>query len=158
MAKVVEQICPEKIDIDREFTVNKLIGKRVLSKDAELLGFVKDIIVKDFQIKGILISRRFRLSLRSSTTFYLYIDRMYFDTFTEEAVILNIVPVTSLIGLPVLDRNGRKLGIVSHVVRHDTKNEFESFIVRKGFKEKKYMASDIDKISENIILNREDDR
>ena len=144
----IEQISSIRYDLKAEFSLKKLIGKRVLSKDGEVLGKVKDIVIKQYQIIGIVISS----VLKSS----IFVDRIYFDSFREEAVILKINPVTSLIGLKVLDKNGRKLGKISKIVRQNTKNEFTTFYVKKNlFKDIAFNAADIDKISENVILNKE---
>ena len=42
----IVQITDSVIEIEKEFHLSKLLGKRVLAKNGEIIGNVKDIIIK----------------------------------------------------------------------------------------------------------------
>lgn len=148
MAKKIHQISSIVYKLDEEFSLKSLVGKRVLAKDAEELGKVTDVVLKHYNVVGIIFSRSFGHKI--------FVDKSHISSFTPEAVILNIKPFTSLIGLQVLDKNGRILGKVKKVIRKDTSNNFKEFTVRMNlFKTVIFKADDIDKISDKLILNKE---
>ncbi len=148
MGKKIQHISSVLYRLDEEFNLKKLIGKRVLAKDAEELGKVEDIIIKNYNIIGITFSKIMGPRL--------FVDRSHIASFTPDAVILNIKPFTSLVGLEVLDKNGRIIGKVKKVLRNDTSNNFKEFIVKTGlFKKITFKFADIDKISDKLILNKE---
>lgn len=147
--KKIEQINEKEIDLDKQFSLEELIGKRVLGKNGTVIGRVKNIIIKDYMVLGIIIRRLLKKDI--------FIGRQYFDSFTEKAVILNIEPFMAMIGLQVIDKKGEILGKVVRIGRNTTTNRFSHIYVKRGIISKtiKIDAQDIGKISENIILNKE---
>lgn len=145
----IELITDFEIDVEKEFGLKKLKGKRVISKDGEVIGRVKDIIIKQYKVVGIVVKKLFRRPL--------FISRTFFDSFTEKAVILKINPVTAIAGLAVLDSDGKNVGKVKSITRTTAGNEFDSIIIKKGLFGKKRVipAENVEKISEYIILNIE---
>jgi sporulation protein YlmC with PRC-barrel domain len=146
---MLRQITDLEYNINDLFSLKKLAGKRVLAKNGEIIGHVSDIAIKDYKIIGIIIKRKFKDDI--------FIEKKFFDSFRENAVILSINPVICIEGLKVFDHNGRKVGTVSSIVRDTTKNDFSEFIISRG-PLKKYLTlqkEDIETISENLILKIE---
>ncbi|MFW6013730.1 MAG: PRC-barrel domain-containing protein [Candidatus Nanoarchaeia archaeon] len=148
MAKKITQISSKEYNLEKEFKLKVIIGKRVIANDGQELGKVKDVIIKDLSVIGVIFSRHLGLKY--------FVDRSHIYSLTPEAVILKIKPYTSLLGLQVLDKNGRILGKVKDVKREDTSNNIKDFTVKVGFfKKATFKASDIDIISDRLILNKE---
>lgn len=145
------QISDHPVELSQEFSLVKLKSKQVVSKSGDILGKVKDVIVRDYAIIGILISKRFQPDL--------YVDKKFFDSFREEAVVLSIDPVTCIIGLDVLDSSGKKIGKVSRIVRESSKNVFSRFIVKRGLfaRPLELHSTDIKTVSQSVILKMEVD-
>ncbi|MGM5488371.1 MAG: PRC-barrel domain-containing protein [Nanobdellota archaeon] len=146
---MIEQIANSPQNLEQEFSLKRLKGKHVLSHSGEIIGKVKDIFIKDYAVIGILITKRGRPDL--------FIEKLHFESFREDAVVLKIDPVPRMVGLSVLDCNGRKIGKVSRVERPDTKNAFTAICVKKNIftKEIRFESSDVKTISQNIILKIE---
>ena len=147
--KAVEQITDKPVVLESEFSLSNLKGKKVISHSGDVVGKVKDIIIYNYGITGILISKYMRPDL--------YVDRKFFDSFRQDAVVLKIDPITSIVGLDVLDCNGRRVGKVSRIERADMTNVLVSFHVKRRIHQKDITlkASDIQAISQHVILNIE---
>ncbi|MFP4423768.1 MAG: PRC-barrel domain-containing protein [Candidatus Woesearchaeota archaeon] len=144
---MTEQIAKKPYNLKEEFSLKKLLGKHVLSHSGEILGKVTDIYIKDYSIIGITVSKNPDL----------FIEKTYFESFRENAVVLKIDPIPRIVGLPVLDCNGRKIGKVNRIERPDTTNTFTAIFVKKNLlsKEIRFEASEVQTISQNIILKIE---
>jgi sporulation protein YlmC with PRC-barrel domain len=147
--KKIEQISNIQYTLANEFNIKKLIGKNVISQSGELVGKVKNIYIKDYRIIGILVKK--------FMNFEIFIQNEFFDSFTPEAIILKIDPVTELIGLKVFDKNGKKLGKITRILREGIKNTLIAIFVKKGIfrSEIKISLNDIQTISEFVILKKE---
>ncbi|MCF7862002.1 PRC-barrel domain-containing protein [Candidatus Woesearchaeota archaeon] len=146
---MIRQITEVEYNLSEQFSLKKLTGKRVLAKSGEIIGHVNDVIIKDYKIIGILVGRKLKDDM--------FIDRKFFDSFRENAVLLSINPVVCIEGLKVFDHNGRKIGTVTTIIRDSPKNEFDEFIVNQGplKKDLTFKKDDIESISENMILKIE---
>ena len=122
----------------------------VISRNGEIIGNVREIRVKSFDVEGIVISKHFSLN-------HEFIDKQFIKVFNENEVLLNINPVTSLKGRSVYDSSGRNLGKVRKVLRDNNKNDFRSIVVKGKFFSKPILVekSSIDIMKKNIILNVE---
>ena len=148
MKKKITQISAKEYDLEEEFKLKVIIGKRVIANDGQELGKVRDVVIKDFNVIGVIFSKNVGQKY--------FVDSVHIHSLTPEAVILKIKPYTSLIGLEVLDKNGKILGKVKHVERENTSNNLSGFTVKVGFfKKTTFKASDIDIISDRLILNKE---
>ncbi len=147
----IDKITTNDVNPEDEFSLKKLVGKKIISKSGRIVGTVQDIIIKNYSIIGIITTRSFASPL--------FIDKIYFDSFKEDAIILKIDPVTCIVGLNVFDKNGRKLGKVTNIIRETNNNEFSEFFVNQGplKKELNFKHMDIETISQNVILNIEFD-
>jgi sporulation protein YlmC with PRC-barrel domain len=136
---------PKKEKVDLSERIKEVIGKKILGKNGEVIGRVKDIVASDDAIEGILVRRKF-------TT--LFIDLEYVDDLHGESVLLKIDPAIRYIGMHVFDSEGRKIGKVTDIVQKQKTNIIESIIVKKYFFSKPLEISviDIDVSQKNIIL------
>ena len=128
--------------------IKNLLGKKVIAKNGEVVGKVKDVAIENYDIKGVFCCKWFDR---------VYIDKSNFETFSAEAIILKINPVTLLKGKIVFDSAGRRVGTVKHVNRDDTSNSIKSLTVRtKIYKPKlEIKPSQISIMKKNIILKTE---
>lgn len=148
MKKKITQISAKEYNLEEEFKLKVIVGKRVIANDGQELGKVRDVVIKDFSVIGVIFSKNVGQKY--------FVDRTHIYSLTPEAVILKIKPYTSLLGLEVLDKNGKILGKVKNVERENTSNNLSGFTVKVGlFKKATFKASDIDIISDRLILNKE---
>jgi sporulation protein YlmC with PRC-barrel domain len=148
MKEKYEIISESNIDIKEEFKLKRIIGKRIISKDAEVISKVKDVIIKDFNLVGITFKKGFKT---------IYLDKKYIDAINDNAVMLNVDLSINLVGKDVIDKNGEIVGRVKKIFRKNNSNLLVEMVVKKGLfgKEKTISMSAISKISEKIILNKE---
>jgi len=128
--------------------LKRLLGKKVIAKNGEVVGKVRDIAIENYDIKGVFCSRWFDK---------VYIDKSNFETFSADAIVLRINPVTLLKGKIVFDSAGKRVGTVRRVNRDDTSNSFKSLAVRtKIYKRKiEIKPGQISILKKNIILKTE---
>ena len=98
----------------------------VISRSGEIIGKVREIRTKGFNVEGIIISKPYSAAKE-------FIDRSFIKVLNQNEALLNINPVTSLKGLSVYDISGRKLGKVVKVLRKDNSNSFSSIVVKNRF-------------------------
>jgi sporulation protein YlmC with PRC-barrel domain len=125
----------------------------VISKSGEIIGRVRNLRIRGFNVEGIVISRLF-------STHKEFIDKAFIKTFNQDQILLKINPVPSLKGLKVYDRSGRKLGKVRKVLRQDNRNDFTSLVVKDRFYSRSILVgkSNIGIMKKNIILNMDYDK
>jgi sporulation protein YlmC with PRC-barrel domain len=116
-------------------------GKRVVSKSGIYLGRVKEVLMSDYTVQGIVVGK-------------LFIDKQYFAS-TIDKIMLTIDPVTLMLGKRVYDADGKKLGNVLSIVRSGA-NDFSEIQVRKNVIKKPVGVpkADISTTKTNIILNK----
>jgi sporulation protein YlmC with PRC-barrel domain len=135
-------------------SIGELISSRrlknivVISKSGEIIGKVREVRMKDFKVEGIILVKHLNLSPE-------FIDRSFIKVFTQNEVLLNINPVTTLKGLSVYDSSGRELGKVRKILRADNKNNFTSLVVKHRFYSRPILIpkDKIDVMKKNIVLN-----
>jgi sporulation protein YlmC with PRC-barrel domain len=125
----------------------------VISKSGEIVGRVRNLRTRGFNVEGIVISRPFSM-------FKQFIDKSFIKTFNQDQILLKINPVLSLRGLKVYDKSGRRLGKVRKVLRQDNGNNFTSFVVKDKFYSKSILIGkdNIGIMKKNIILNMDYDK
>ncbi|MBR9690472.1 hypothetical protein GOV08_02195 [Candidatus Woesearchaeota archaeon] len=143
----VTVISSRKSSVDKKSGLKRYLYKKVFSKDGQLLGRVKDMVFKSYDVEGILVTKF--LFFKTS-----FIDREYIDKFSEEGILLKINPVLNILGKQVFDKEGRKIGKVKKVNRRTQANAYESLVVKKGIfsRQRLIYPSDVDIVQKNVIL------
>ncbi|MGM5484758.1 MAG: PRC-barrel domain-containing protein [Nanobdellota archaeon] len=130
--------------ISTENSLNSYLGKKVFSKSGDHVGKVKDLVIRDYYVEGIIVKGKR----------YMFIDKKYFSS-DEEAIILSIEPVYNHLRKRVFDSDGKNLGRVIGVERKDNSNDFTNLILKKGYFSKSFKIpyKEINVLKKNIILN-----
>lgn len=138
---------PKKVQPDISEGLKTIVRKKVLSKNGEVVGKVKDIVINNSAIQGVIVRKRFR---------QFFIDLSYIQDLYSDSVLLNIDPAIRYLGMQVFDDEGRKLGKVTDINQKNTTNTIESIVVRKNIFSKLLVipTSEIEVSEKNIILNR----
>jgi sporulation protein YlmC with PRC-barrel domain len=146
-SKRVKVISASKKDVSKMEGARSYIGKNVISKSGDKVGKVLDVAFKGSTMEGVLVQKKL------ST---LFIDRKFFASVSNNALMLSINPVTMLLGKQVFDADGKKLGKVVKIVRKGGGNSFEAMMVRKNMVSKSIRVpkSEIDVSKKNIILKK----
>lgn len=131
--------------------VKTVVGNRVLSKNGEVLGKVREVrmdpdgrTIQGIIVKGIpLLTRK------------LYIAEHYIGRITDKAVILRIDPISMYIGRAVVSADGKKVGKVISAERVKTSNELKYFEVRRRpWKVVSIDAKEFAKLGTSLILKK----
>lgn len=149
MFKISIELISSKLKSIGELVSSRRLGKIVvISKSGEIIGKVREIRTKEFNVEGIIVAKPF-------SRYYEFIDKQSIKVFNQNEVLLKINPVTSLKGLSVYDTSGRRLGKVKKVMRSDNNNDFTSLVVKDKFYSKALLIEKdkIDIMKKNIILN-----
>ncbi|MCB9361979.1 hypothetical protein H6504_00955 [Candidatus Woesearchaeota archaeon] len=127
-------------------TARKYLGRKVFSTSGLFVGKVNDLVFKHNALAGVIVSGRYRI----------FVDKEYFSSDTDDAIMLSIDPILFIIGKQVFDVEGRKLGKVVGLEKGTADNSFGSLLVRKNIisKVKKIPRSHISICKENIILSK----
>ena len=122
------------------------IGKKVYSKSGEYIGKVYDLLFRDSCFLGIMVDKR-----------DIFIGKEFFRGESDNAIMLKIEPVTSLVGKQVFDAVGKKLGRVSDIKRKSNSNNYTDLWVKKSIYRKSFTVpkKDIEVAKKNIILKKE---
>jgi len=136
-----------KKGIKQNFQLSSIVGKQVIAENGEVVGKVKDIAFSANKVVGVYMGR----ALGSS----VLIDQDHIREFNADSVILKINPVTALIGKLVFDKDGKKLGKITQLVRTDHKNDFTDILVKKNPVSGaiKIPKKNLSVISKNVILD-----
>jgi sporulation protein YlmC with PRC-barrel domain len=115
------------VAFEKTFALEDVLGKRVISKNGQLVGRVSRIQVSDdgLSVEGAVVSRGlFRKKL--------FIGKGYIDRLTEDSLVLKIDPFLLFKGVKVVSSEGEVLGKVIDFVRINNTNDLDSVMV-KGF-------------------------
>lgn len=136
---------PKKQKPDISERIKEIIGKKVLGKNGEVVGKVKDIVMHEETIEGIIVSK-------GITKYFL--DYQYIEDLYADSVLLNINPAMRYIKMQVFDAQGKKLGKVVDITQKDATNLIESIVVKKNLfsKHRIVPTKDIEVSDKNIIL------
>jgi sporulation protein YlmC with PRC-barrel domain len=142
-----ESIFSKPNDFQDVKTYSNYKCKKVIGKQGGKLGRVKDILIKDHKIIGLVISKWFKKH---------YIGSEFIEFMTKRTIKLSIEPVILNLGKKVFDLDGKYVGKVIDIIRHPQKNEFSELVVRKRFFSKKILInkSHIEVNDKNIILKK----
>ncbi|MCA9477584.1 MAG: PRC-barrel domain-containing protein [Nanoarchaeota archaeon] len=129
-------------DIEHMDFFSRYIGKKVFSQSGEKVGVVKDLIFEKGVHKGFLLTKN------------LFIDKEYFNKEFDEAMMLQIEPVTSIIGKLVFDVDGKKIGKVKDIERTNHGNDYKALLVKKTIfsKPKIIEKKNVDVTKKNVLL------
>jgi sporulation protein YlmC with PRC-barrel domain len=134
-------------DIAKYLSLSSVVGKKVIAKNGEVIGRVKEVAFDLGKILGIIVGAKSGKVL---------IGTDYIDDLIADSVVLKISPVTALLGRKVFDKDGRKLGKVTELVRHNAHNDLTQIVVSRGLFRKplKVDRDDIQVAGMNIILKK----
>ncbi|MFH1316772.1 MAG: PRC-barrel domain-containing protein [Candidatus Woesearchaeota archaeon] len=123
------------------------LKKKVYAQSGEKLGKIKDLLIEKGVLKGALVSTR---------DINMFVDKEYFENDSEKALMLNMDPITMLVGKKVFDSDGKYVGKVKNLIRSNNSNNFTSIMVRKRMfmKPIEIHKTLIETSKKNIILNR----
>jgi sporulation protein YlmC with PRC-barrel domain len=126
-------------------SLKSYLGRNVVSKSGESIGFIKDVLYENDSIKGFIIGK---------WGVKLFIEKEFISAESDKFIMLSIDPVTLYIGKKVFDGDGEYLGKVVDLIRPDTKNNITELIVRKNIFSRKILIkkNDIEVGKKNIIL------
>lgn len=146
---IMEIISGKRTNMNGLCGLKKIVGAPVISKDGDEIGKVVEIFFTEHKIAGFVLSHKKGPKV--------FIGEEYIEKFNEDAVIIKINPITSMIGLTVFDSAGKKIGIVKEVVRQNNSNSFTGIEVKGSVlrKKKTIPKSEIDEIKHTIMLNKE---
>lgn len=128
----------------------EIIGKAVVSKDGFHVGRVAAIHLdpEGLTVEGITIRRGFMAETE-------YVGREYLDSINAGGVVLGIVPVTEMVGMPVYDARGEKVGEVKAVDRNRESNTLKAIEVSRGWFKKALIVpkAAIRRLGNGVMLN-----
>ena len=130
-------------DVEQMNFLSGYLGKKVFSESGDKIGTIKDVVFEKGSHKGFLLSKN------------LFIDKEYFTIDFEQAMMLKIEPVTSLIGKIVFDVDGKRIGKVQDIERSNNSNDFKAILVKKNIFSKPVVIEKkkIEMAKKNVILN-----
>jgi sporulation protein YlmC with PRC-barrel domain len=117
----------ETLPFEKTVEAKKIVGKKVITDKGKNVGKVKAIHIHptELTVEGIVVDPGM-LELDH------YIDKTYIRSLNAEGAVLNITPITEVVGLKVYDAVGRKIGKVAEIRRSDFKNTIRSIMVDTG--------------------------
>lgn len=135
--------------VSEHFHLSKIVGKKVIAQNGEVVGRVKEVAFDLNRIIGFIVQGKIGVG-------QMLVDVHYVEQYHEDSVILKISPVTSLIGKIVFDSDGKRVGRIKELVRAGTANDFTDLMVSRGAfrKAQKVPKSDMQVVGKNIILNK----
>ena len=141
----------KSLPMGETINVKGVIGKKVIAKNGKIIGKVMDIHFhpKDWTIEGILVQKGKFLGD--------YIGENYIKTINRYGVMLKIIPYTEFIGKKVLDKRGKKVGIVESIQRNRRTNHILSMTINRWTPGKKRLvvkSSDVAQAGQRIILKK----
>lgn len=141
-----ELISTKVKNLDAIEKFSEYIGKKVFSKSGAYVGKIKDVVIRRGSMIGVLVKSKRKL----------FIGREFFETDSEDAIMLSIEPVTLIIGKQVFDSLGKKVGKVVDLERADTDNQFRALIIKKRiyFRPFTVPRSAVTITKHNVLLNK----
>lgn len=150
---MIEMITAEE-EIE-DIVVNKsLIGNKVIAKNGEKIGIIKEIYVDNtnFCIKAIRIDK-------GPFSYPHIIGSEFIEKLGSNGVILNITPIEEYIGKEVIDDRGENIGKVEDIKKVESTNRLLQLRVSAGLGKNDYIIKPIDikEIGEKILLKKPKD-
>jgi sporulation protein YlmC with PRC-barrel domain len=133
-------------EIEKVERYSAYFGKEVYSKSGEFVGKVYDIGMQNQCFMGIFVKGKRKV----------LIEKSYIASDKDGVIMLNIEPVTNLIGKQVFDSGGKMIGKVVELERKTNSNNYEGIVVKKSFFRRSFSVpkKDIESAKQNIILNK----
>ena len=146
MGENIEIISKKVKTLEKANRFARYMNSKVYSKSGEYIGKVYDVVFDKVRILGVLVSGKKRI----------FIDKQFIGKISEDAIVLNIEPVTSMIGKQVYDAEGKKIGTVSGLQRKSNANTFSDILVKRAIYRRAFSIDkkEIGVAKKNIILKR----
>jgi sporulation protein YlmC with PRC-barrel domain len=145
----MEEIKHKSLPIDKTVDIKDVVGKKVLTNDGKKIGKVKSVHLhpSDLTIEGIKVDPGWFEADH-------YVGENYIEKMTDDAVILNMTPVTEYLGMEVHDSDGKKVGTVKAVNRSKKTNKLMSIVVKQDEGEEDFHVSSdyISAIGHSVML------
>ena len=127
--------------INNHWFASTYLGKKVYSLSGMYIGKVKDVIMEQHTAVGLQVDKKLLISLEHVQS-------------NENQIMLNINPVTLLVGKKVFDKSGRDLGKVVKIERKSNANTYSAIFVKKKFWNKPHRidSSSVHTAQDNILL------
>ncbi|MFP4119173.1 MAG: PRC-barrel domain-containing protein [Candidatus Woesearchaeota archaeon] len=145
--KTFQKLTSAKGTLESSHMLKSYLGEKVYSRSGDVVGTLKDIVLKKNALEGIIVKTGFRSKI--------FIGKDYIKELTPVTMMLSIDPVTSLVGKYVFDADGKKLGVVTELKRSTDANNYQGIYVRKHrFSKPMYIKKEAVEIAKkNIILS-----
>lgn len=146
MGENIEIISKKVKTLEKANRFARYMNSKVYSKSGEYIGKVYDVVFDKVRILGVLVAGKKRI----------FIDKQFIGKISEDAIVLNIEPVTSMIGKQVYDAEGKKIGTVSGLQRKSNANTFSDILVKRAIYRRAFSIDkkEIGVAKKNIILKR----
>ncbi|MBI2445582.1 PRC-barrel domain-containing protein [Candidatus Micrarchaeota archaeon] len=126
------------------------MGKPVIAKDGQRIGSIASFHAdpRTLVVEGIRVNRGIFEPLE-------YIGREYVYSVSARGVVLEVAPVTEIVGMRVYDARGKFVGEVSEIERRNNTNELVNIEVDRGlFKRSILLPRDtIKDVGKGVLLN-----
>jgi sporulation protein YlmC with PRC-barrel domain len=144
--KNVDLISRKLSNLDRTENVLSYVGKRVYSKKGDFFGIVYDVILKKGVMIGILVKGKRRS----------FIGKEFFGSQSKEGIVLKIEPVTIIIGKPVYDSEGKRIGKVVGLNRKSCTNAYSDIMVKRSMLRRAFSIpkKDIEMAKKSVLLKK----
>lgn len=147
----MKQIKHKSANVNQVININKIIGKKILSKDGEKLGTIGNVYIHPAKltIEGIEVCGAWACGE--------YMGKDYIKSLTSDGAVLSIIPFYRIRGKKVYDKNGKKIGKVKNINRSKKTNSVVSLVVGRGLMKKDIVINknEIGNIGKNVVLNEE---
>jgi len=142
-SKKIEVISTKTKKLEGTNSFSSYIGKKVYSKSGELVGSVKDVVMKNDIMLGVIVKK-------------IFIGKEFFKSYTEDAIMLGIDLITNLLGKQVFDSTGKRIGKVVELKRRGTGNSYNELRVKKNIYSRSAFINkkDIKIAKKNVILKK----
>ncbi|MBN2422161.1 PRC-barrel domain-containing protein [Candidatus Woesearchaeota archaeon] len=143
------EIRKKSMPMNKTVNMNKVLGKKVLSKDGQDIGKVGAVHVdpKTMTLQGITIDK----GIFETND---YIGRNYIENLSNSGAVLNITPIKEFLGLEVFDSKAKKIGKVKEIRRTGDTNQLLSIVVDRGLTSEDLIVTEneIKEIGDNVML------
>ena len=133
---------------DELITSDDILGKEIIDSTGEILGVIQKLHIdkQKKEITGVTIDQGF---MRPD----LFIGLEYIKQFGIDTVFLNTYPKEKIIGMNVIDKNGKQIGHVTDI-DYKSKNKIRAIKVKHGVIQKinTINIQEIKEIGYNVIL------
>ena len=137
-------------NLEHALTSEDFLGKRVIDSAGRIIGVSDKVFIDSQTLTFLGISVDKGLMFKG-----IVIGKGYIDKITKHAIFLKVPVAFEMKGMSVFDSTGKKIGTVSEVNLHGTRNSIKELRVTGGFLRRKYMipSSAIAHVGDNVMLS-----